>query len=347
MPELQSSILKNIDALSQEFVPDELLHRDRELKEIMFSVSAFSRYGRHESLFLYGPTGVGKTASAQFVSGKALAELSGIDCLYINCWKDHTRMSVLNELGDKLGLVLPRRGIAVDELYSRIETAVSRLNKKLFIILDEADRLIYSKYSRDSLLYDLVRMKSSNVMLCMVSNDDRLPYNLDERIRSSLNLKAIKFKQYTTPELKDILFERAKLALFPGSYDNDCIGLIAAIAAKRGDARVAISLLREAAIIAERSGKKSIQIEHVRQAQSQLVEFKQREYDETEKQIIEVIRKAGVITAGKLYASLPELNERTIRNKLETLVKTGVLLQKETRVGRGRAFEYSLNQEKT
>ncbi|MCX8166690.1 MAG: AAA family ATPase [Candidatus Micrarchaeota archaeon] len=342
----RESIIKLPEALNDEYIPEEVLYRDNEIKELTGGIKAFVNYNFSQNYFLYGSTGVGKTLTAKKLCQKADDEQINIQHVYINCWENHTRMSALNIIADKLKLVMPRRGIAVDELYERITSCLVNQNKKILVVLDEADRMIYSKYAKDSLLYDLTRMKKSHVMVILISNDESLPYYLDQRIKSSLALKFLEFSSYTVQQLKDILKERAKIALHINTFDDEVIGLCAAIASKRGDARLGLAVLREAALIAENEEKKKISIEDVYKAKEKLFELKKRNFDEIEKKIIETIKVAEnkQITSGELYKKLNEINERTLRNKLENLVNTGVLTKEEIKINRGNSSLFKLNE---
>ncbi|MEM3373471.1 MAG: AAA family ATPase [Candidatus Anstonellales archaeon] len=339
-------IIKNANALNEDYLPDEILHREKEINELKLGIKAFVDYSFPQNFFIYGSTGVGKSLCARKICKQLEEETKNIDSIYINCWEAHTRMGVLNIIADKLKLVLPRRGIAVDELYQRIVNNLNSTNKKLLIVLDEADRLIYSKYSKDSVLYDLVRMKKNHIMLILISNDEQMPYYIDSRIKSSLSLKFIQFKEYNVQQMIDILVERAKLAFHIKSYDDEAIRLAAAIAGKKGDARLGISILREAALIAENIEKKKLDVECIYSAKEKLFELKKRNYDEIEKRIIECIKNSEnkQLTSGELYEKLKDVNDRTLRNKLENLVNTNVLIKEPIKINRGNSSLFKLNE---
>jgi Cdc6-like AAA superfamily ATPase len=148
--------------------------------------------------------------------------------------------------------------------------------------------------------------------------------------------------------------QRAKKALWPGAYDEDVIGLCAGIGAKAGgDARLTIHLLWAAAKKAESDGKKKIGVEHVQA-------IKERSYahvkmpltrkidslDELDKTIISIIADAkNGIESGGIYEQLnsSSAEQRTIRNRLERLEKTGLLTWEQSNVeGRTKIWKIKI-----
>ncbi len=339
-------IIKLPNALQEDYVPELVSHREKEIGEIVAMLRTFFVRGIPQNVFIYGPTGVGKTLCSRYLCTKAYEELSGVDYIFINCWENSTRISILTKIADHFKLLLPRRGIAVDEVFVRIEETINKKKKKFVVVLDEVDRLIASKYSKDSALYDLIKLGKSNMMLIMISNLEKLPYMIDERIKSVLALKYIQFQRYNVFQLKEIVRERADIALFPNTYDAEVVGLIGAIASGRGDARVAISLLREAALEAERRDSRQITVDDVYAAKDRLIEFKHRDYQNMEREIINVLMERGTVSAGELYMILAGYEQRTIRNWLRLLCKTGLVKASRQKKGKGWTTYYELDKER-
>jgi cell division control protein 6 len=138
------------------------------------------------------------------------------------------------------------------------------------IILDEVDKL-----KGDEALYNLSRINSSlknaKVSIVGISNDLRFTEILDPRVRSSLGEENMIFPPYDADEIKDILKQRANIALKPNSLDEDVIPLCSALAAQEhGDARRALDLLRISAELAERVNSKKITKKFVKLAQNKI-----------------------------------------------------------------------------
>ena len=168
------------------------------------------------------------------------------------------------------------------------------------------------------------------LVLITIANTENFLYTLDSRITSTLFSRKIVFDKYTVPQLKDILRERAKVALAEGSYDDNVLGMCAAIGWKRGgDARAAISCLREAAILAERQGDDKITVAHVRAVEGQVDGAKTSLLDPKYRPIVDILREKGELTVSELYteyvARTEQITMRAFRNYINELERMGVI----------------------
>ncbi|HID09106.1 TPA: hypothetical protein EYP13_02660, partial [Candidatus Micrarchaeota archaeon] len=275
------------------------------------------------------PPGAGKTVAVRYI----LRELSSYSPLtfqtYINCWVYRTRYSIVSYLARELKVPVPRRGVAPDEAYDRI---FSRLNtyRGAVVVLDEVDRL---SRGSDEVLYDFSRLHEFldvPVVTVTIANRENFVYRLDLRIQSALFSKKLVFEPYTVPQLKDILRERAKLALAEGTYDENVIGLCAAVGWKRGgDARVAISCLYEAAALAEREGADRITLDHVRRVEGYAQSSLRENLDPRYVPIVEILREKGELTVKELYNEYVKragsVTLRAFRNYISELESLGVV----------------------
>jgi cell division control protein 6 len=62
-----ASIFKNRDALTEQWTPDELVGRDEELREYHNALQPVIENEIPSNIFLYGKSGVGKTAATRFL----------------------------------------------------------------------------------------------------------------------------------------------------------------------------------------------------------------------------------------------------------------------------------------
>ncbi len=325
----RASILLRPEVLDTDYIPDILPHREAQMKDIASTISYALESGRASNVFVVGPPGTGKTASIRYI----LRELSSYSPLtfqtYVNCWVYRTRYSIISFLAKELRIPVPRRGVAPDEAYDRI---FSKLNdfRGAVIVLDEIDRL-----SRESseVLYDFSRLHEFleiPTVIITIANDDSFVYRLDPRIYSTLFSRKIEYAPYTVPQLKDILRERAKIALADGSYDDNILGLCAAIGWKRGgDARAAISCLYEAAVLAEREGADRITPEHVRRVSSSIPSARHENLDPKYVPIVDILREKGELTVRELYEiytdRVEKITLRAFRNYLRELEALGII----------------------
>ncbi len=318
-------ILRHPEYLDPSYVPDELPFREPQIKELAEELRITVATRTASSLFLVGPPGTGKTAVARYVLRQANAEMPQITTICVNTWLYRTRYSLLSQISAQLGLPLPRRGVALDEILTRLFETFSK-KEGVVLVLDEVDKL-----SQDGLevLYELSRFKefaSSPFLLITISNTTDFLTSLDPRILSSIFHRSIEFTPYTVPQLKRIVLERARKALVPGTYDEEVIGLCAAMGWKRGgDARAAILLLFEAAKLAEIEGADAITVDHVKRASppATLLGLPPKYA-----KIVELL-KNGPLRVRELYERYVQevgpLTLRAFRNYISDLVRMGVV----------------------
>ncbi|MBI4043184.1 MAG: AAA family ATPase [Candidatus Diapherotrites archaeon] len=343
----EHTLFKDERVLYPEFVPEQLLHRERQLEEFAFAFKPLTQGGRPENVFVFGPTGTGKTVSMRLV----LRDLEGfsdrVKSKYLNCFEFNSRQSVLTELAAFLGVPVPRRGVGVAEAYAQFLEGLKRASFVPVVVLDEFDQLFFRE--GNALLYDLLRTSEQTkkfVGVVLISNDAHLPLRFEDRVRSSFSRLSVAFDAYTPMQLKDILRERSEKAFVGHGVGEEVIPLIAGHAARKGgDCRIAIEALLKAGRIAERANASSIQVPHARQAfaamESPLKKSMERLSD-SERVVLQCILdwKGESISSGQLYEllqtakGLGERRTREVLAKLESL-KLVTLTWKELE-GRGR-----------
>ena len=280
--DITQTLFEDKNILSEEYRPDIILERDSEieaytnaLKDVLF--------GRNPAnIFIYGKTGVGKTAVTEYMMDALRSEVQNradADPLHvhsINC-NDHTVYrtvrALINSIRDDTEDTFPETGLstayALDTLYEEMD---DRDGTFLFI-LDEIDHLS----DPDSLLYELPRarangnLSTARVGVIGISNNYTFRSTLSPKVKDTLMEKEISFSPYDASELKSILTQRAEKAFIENAYDNSAIALCAAIAAKdTGSARQAIDLLREGGDVAEEQDSTTITDEHIQLAEERV-----------------------------------------------------------------------------
>jgi len=280
------SIFKNKKVLSHDYVPDELPHREGEIRKLAYILATALRGGKPSNVFMYGKTGTGKTAVARYVLKKLTerGEKIGLEFAYayVNCRYRKTNYRVLVKICEELNCGnIPETGLPADVIFDRIIKHIDKKERLVIIILDELDWLV--KSSGDDVLYQLTRinneLENAQVSLIGITNDLKFREYLDSRVLSSLSEESIVFSPYNAHQLYDILKQRADMAFKEGTVSDEALRLAAAIAAQEhGDARRAIDLLRVAGEIAEREGDTKLLEKHIIKAK-----------DEVEKDLIEAI----------------------------------------------------------
>jgi len=277
----KKSIFRDKSLLQTNYQPEDILHREEQIKQIASILAPVLRGERASNLFLYGKTGTGKTLSIKFVSDKLLKRVkkeSGfkLNIAYLNCKLkkvSDTEYRILAELIKKFGGTIPQTGLPTQSVYNKFIEIIDSEKQLLVLILDEIDQTV--KKISDDFLYNLTRLNSeltqSQICLVGVSNDLTFLDGLDPRVRSSLSEEEIIFAPYNALQLREILNKRAELAFKENILVEGVIAKCAAFAAREhGDARRALDLLRIAGELAERDGSLKIKLEHIDQANNKI-----------------------------------------------------------------------------
>ena len=274
-----SRIFRNRDILSPDYIPDRLPHRENEIRKLGSILAQALKGSKPNNVFIYGLTGTGKTAVTLYVLRRLVRKAAdlrvNVRYAYVNTRQRDTPYRVLADIASAVGVRVPFTGLSTAEVYSRLVRALSRQTGVLIVVLDEVDWLVRRR--GDDLLYKLTRIgyelppNSMKVSIIGITNDVKFVEMLDARVRSSLGEEELVFPPYNAQQLRDILWQRAVEAFYPGVVDDAVISYCAALAAREhGDARRALDLLRVAGEIAEREGAERVTIDHVKRAWAQI-----------------------------------------------------------------------------
>ncbi len=323
-----SAIIKFEEVLLPDYVPDELVHRDKELQVLADSIKPLLSRRTPDNLFIHGPSGCGKTTCVRYIMKQLSEHSSAVLSVYVNCWENPTQMAVYNRIIEEMRLPLPRRGLATDEIFIRIVDYVKNYNKPILLVLDEMDGLRHEK-----LLYVISRANEKKLMFGIIgiTNNKELLSRLDSRVRSSLRFSDMEFRDYSEEQLLAILRMRAERALAPGSYDDRLLTKIVR-SVEDSSARVAIERLWKAAKHAEKAGRQKIMLQDVEDVISAEPAFKHEHNLSSEELLIIELLQGGQLHSTELYERFMEKipkTKRQIRNYLELLEKKGILESEE------------------
>ncbi len=274
---VSSRIFRARDRLLPDYIPDELPHRDVQIRRVAETLAPALRGERPSNLFIYGLTGTGKTAVVKHVIRRLTSKASSLGLtvtgIYVNVRHRDTPYRVLADIAESIGVRVPFTGLSTGEVFFRIVRALSRRSGVYIIVLDEVDFLV-RRYG-DDILYKLSRINEdlgrARVSIVGITNSVSFMESLDPRVRSSLGEEEIVFPPYNASQLRDILEARARDSFNPGVLDDEVIPLCAALAAREhGDARRALDLLRVSGEIAERRGDSRVTRSHVMAARMEI-----------------------------------------------------------------------------
>jgi cell division control protein 6 len=310
------AIISDHRALSFNYVPKELPHRDQQMRRMFSIFKSMAESGVSQNALLRGRVGTGKTALAKrfcmefkdWAGGKDAA----VEFEVVNCRRRTSNASAILALTNHFDPNFPDRGFSITEMLDVIKKFLIRDNIHFIVVLDEVDVLL--RKTGSDLIYLLTRFEEEelkgrgSVNLIMISQVNVLEL-MDEASRSTFKpSNVVVFDKYAEPELFDIVSQRVELAFHPRTVDEEIIGQIASIAAETGDARRSIDILEKAGQLAEEEQKEYVMVEHVRKANalaySQL-EIVQLEELDRQKQLVllavaRALRDASSATTGEV-----------------------------------------------
>ena len=177
-----NDLLLNPEVFNQHYIPPELPHRKPHLDKIYACISPSLKRNKPINVLLYGPSGTGKTTMVKYLL-KECEDKFPLKSIYVNCWKNNSCYSVLDEIIKQLKIFRAER-IDTTFKFERLEQFIKG-NKFLLIVLDEVDKLTPREINL--LLYNLSSLE--NVGLILIGSNKSLLLDLDRRVKSRLNTK--------------------------------------------------------------------------------------------------------------------------------------------------------------
>ncbi|WP_227357230.1 Cdc6/Cdc18 family protein [Haladaptatus salinisoli] len=269
----------NRNALLDDYTPEEFVGRDDELQEYHAALQPAIDGSQPDNIFLFGKTGVGKTAATRFLFDRLESAGEnydvGIKTKLINCDGIDTSYRIGVELVNTFRQSdekISETGHPRSKIYDMMWEAFDNHGGLIILVLDEVDHL-----QDDSLLYQLSRarenreLESARVSVVGISNDLSYRDRLSPKVRSSLCERSINFPAYSADELREVLRQRESIAFQDDVLGSGVIPLCAAYGAQEsGDARKALDLLLKAGDIAQEEGADMVTDDHVRRGRELL-----------------------------------------------------------------------------
>jgi cell division control protein 6 len=368
----KQSIFKNKRALDSSFIPSEIPHREKHIRQIGAILAPSLKGFKPSNIFIYGSVGTGKSITARYVINElesvAKQNERNVKTIYVNCKLRKvadTEYRLMAKLLRELGIRVPDTGIPTDVLYRKFFRAIDIRHQVLILVLDEIDTLV--RKVGDEFLYNLTRINTeltkAKLSLIGITNDLSFTENLDARVKSSLGEEEIIFPHYNALELRDILKKRSEEAFHPNMLDDSVINKCAALAAQEhGDARRGLDLLRVAGEIAERLNESRVKEKHVDMAQQKIDLDRVIEIVKTQPKQSQLVLYAVMKLNGKKHKftgdvfevyenicnknGMKPLTQRRISDLLSELDMLGIITSKivsKGRYGRSRQISLAIN----
>ncbi len=319
-----SSIIAREEVLLPLYQPDELRYRGNELQVMADAVKPLLRKRQPVNLLIHGNSGTGKTSCAKAIMRQLSEHSSAVLPVYANCWESPTRAAVFGRIIEAMQLPLPRRGLAVDELFDRLLQYAKSYSRPVLLVLDELDGL-----EEQELLYSIARANERPGVLfgiIGITNNSEFLAKLDPRVRSSLRFSELTFPEYNEEQLFWILKDRAVMGLAPNVWDDKLLTKIAR-SVDDGSARIALSKLWKAARHAEDLDRPRITLQDLADSEAETEQPVRpgAALTEMELKIVEQLRK-GERTTDELYALLNfDKTKRMFMNHLARLEEKRII----------------------
>jgi len=290
------TLFKNDSALDTEFLPKILPFREKQQRYVASSIAPLLQGRNGKNLLIFGPPGIGKTATVKYMFRELEEETDEIISIYINCWQKNTTYKVTLAICEELGYVLTHNK-NTEDLFTIIKGILNK--KSVVLCFDEIDKIEDFDF-----LYSLIEGIYKKTIL-LITNYKEWLLKLDERIRSRLGADSVEFQTYNPNEIKEILKQRSSYAFHPGVLEQEALDLIAKRTYETKDLRTGIHLLREAGLCAENESSKKIKLEHANKALQNIDNFTVKKSDDLESQtkmILGIIKDNSGKKSGEVFA---------------------------------------------
>jgi len=187
-----NSIIKNPNVLRHDYIPERILHRDKQQELVTQSLIPLYKKSIPPNLLVYGKPGTGKTLVVRKVLNQIQNRVDKnsyqIKIATTNAKDQSNLYNVLVDLGRQLGLKskktpddklwLPSTGLSISEVFNRILYIIEKNKLNTVFVIDEIDHLakLVDKTGKD-VLYSITRanlkLKNGSLSLIGISNDVR------------------------------------------------------------------------------------------------------------------------------------------------------------------------------
>ena len=262
-----SKIINKKELLSIDYVPNKIIGRDEEIKELAFHLSyIFREPPSLPTQLIFGGSGTGKTTIVLYLLKEVEKEVEKrklkikLKIVKLKGSESKTKYEVLKKILVQIAPDIEVSSNSAD-LHSKIINVIAERGLYILIFLDEIHELRENELN--GVLYTLSRLgqdisfveiktkekiekiEKGNVGYILISNDANIRSKLKENTRSSLTRENIIFKRYTPEQIVDILKSRIEEgALYENKIENGVLEFIAGTSVKEGqDARYGLILL--------------------------------------------------------------------------------------------------------
>ena len=268
-------LFRDADILECDHVPDQVLFRDAELKELAFLIKPGLRGQLPANILCRGLPATGKTTCIHHLFDEIREVSNTLIPVYVNCQQNRSAFAVFSTIYRELvGHAPPSSGIPLRRLMDAVAKALQSRRESertvLLVCLDDIHHLIHEGTDTQilsSLLRIYLDYPGCRASVILVESDLALDISrrLDRSVFSSLCMEEVFFAPYSAAQIRGILQERARQAVYPSVISPEILDLITDMTASTvtGDLRVGIDLLKRSILRAERAGRPAVTDEDV------------------------------------------------------------------------------------
>ncbi|MFW9852282.1 MAG: Cdc6/Cdc18 family protein [Candidatus Thorarchaeota archaeon] len=288
------SIFKNESTMYPEFVPPELPTREDEIarlarnyRSLLGSEGSFS-----VNVAIIGDAGVGKTNLCKYTMNRfeqaANSRNINVKFLYYNCHSFRSKTAILRNILSE-HFRIQSRGFSDEEILDMLVKRLTKEEIRLIIALDEANMLhsedILSIFHAGEYFGSEKSMISTIIISRPMEWRSLLNIPLSGHIHDQMDISG-----YNRNELLQILEFRAGMALYPTSYNEETLNMIADICASSQNARHGLEILYRSGKLADLKNESFINPEYIRAAKSDV-------YPELRRDVLEELRTQELLAA--------------------------------------------------
>lgn len=285
------SLFQNPIGLDYDYQPKLVKYRESEMRQIAAAMRPLFQKRSGRNIFIFGPSGVGKTVAVRNILQELEQETDEIVPFYINCWKNDTTFKVLLEMCSAISYKFTQNK-RTEELFDIVKKDVNK--KAAVFVFDEVDKLEDVDF-----LYNIIE-DVFNKSIILITNHKDWVADLDSRIKSRLTAEILEFRPYNLTETRGVLQQRMEFVFAPGAWETDAFEAVVQKAFGMQDVRSGLYLMKEAANTAEERNSAKIAMVDVAAAMKKLEEFSIKKADELEDETRFVLNIVKKNTGGKI-----------------------------------------------
>lgn len=268
-----SSIFKDEEKLSPNYVPKKLVDREEEMRTLVRWFKPVLEGGANQKVTIIGPRGSGKTVLSLLFCRELQSYEKGqkvtFSYSHVNCRKQSTSWQMLGSLLRSCAPGESHKGLGESEVLDLIEKATVGGKTRRVFVFDNLGAIV--RRDDPGFLYYITRIRedgvgSGKLSLIISLEKEKVLERLDEATRSTLLHNYLRLDGYGRRQIFKILEERKKAAFKPRAVGEGVLDVISDRVSSSGDAGYALAALQKSGEVCERKGGETILPNHAREA---------------------------------------------------------------------------------